>query len=119
MDKFAVFLSYKNTNPDDKESLEATMVKELYDALTQKGISVFYCKQSLEQLGVAQYKKAIDAALDESVVLVAVGTSAENLNSNWVRYEWDGFYSDILSGQKQGQVYSYIDNMVPSSLPRT
>lgn len=95
------------------------MADELYSALTQRGVSVFYSKQSLERLGISQYKEMIDVALDDAKVLIAVGTSAENLNSSWVRYEWDGFYSDILSGQKQGQVFSYIDKMDPSALPRT
>jgi len=36
---------------------------------------VFFSNVSLERLGVAAYKKAIDSALDSAKVLIAVGTS--------------------------------------------
>ena len=41
------------------------------------------------------------------------------MESSWVRYEWDGFFNDVLSGQKEGHLFSYIDDMSPSDLPRT
>jgi len=51
-------------------------------------------------------------------MLVAVGTSTENLNSEWVRYEWDGFYNDILSKKKPGgKVFAYISGLRPAELP--
>ena len=104
MSKFDVFISFKNTDEFGNSTPDALMAEELYHSLICKNITVFYSNYSLGILGAAQYKAAIDSALDEATVLVAVGTSAENLNSNWVRYEWDSFYGDILSGQKKGQV---------------
>jgi hypothetical protein len=52
---------------------------------------------------------------------VAVGTSIDNLTSEWVRYEWDSFYNDILSRRKpRGRVFSYISSNVDINfLPRT
>ena len=56
--------------------------------LASHGLRVFFSNQSLEKLGTAAYKKAIDNALiDACSVLVAVGTSANNLQSPWVQYE--------------------------------
>jgi len=119
MNRFDVFLSFKNSDEHGNKTPEVSMAEELYESLTNKGINVFFSNYSIGILGAAQYKAAIDSALDDASLLVAIGTSAENLNSNWVRYEWDGFYGDILSGQKEGQVISYIDNMSTMQLPRT
>ena len=119
MQKVQVFLSYKNTDANGKKTRDAALAEELYEELVKRGINTFYSSQSIKQLGEAHYKIAIDKALDEAAVLVAVGTSEENLNSNWVRYEWDSFYEDILSGRKEGQVLSYIDCMSIANLPRT
>ena len=73
----------------------------------------------LEAMGAAEYKGTIDDALDEAAVLVAVGTSPENLNSRWVRYEWDSFFNDVISGIKpEGKVFSLISSFEPAQLPR-
>ena len=51
--------------------------------------------------------------------MVAVGTSAENLDSEWVRYEWASFYNDIRSRKKPGgKVFTYISGVRPVELPR-
>ena len=119
MDKFKVFLSYKNSGDDGKKTQDAVMAEDLYAELSRRGVETFYSNRTIGQLGEAQYKMAIDDALDEAYVLVAVGTSVANLNSNWVKYEWDSFYGDILSGRKDGQVLSYIDKINVLDLPRT
>jgi hypothetical protein len=50
---------------------------------------------------------------------VAIGTSHPHLDSEWVRYEWDSFYNDILTGIKpNGSVFTYIDGMTTMELPR-
>ncbi len=91
----------------------------IHRILMTRGIRVFYSGFSLEKLGVSDYKKAIDRALDSARVLVVVGTSVDNLNSEWVRYEWDSFFNDILSGRKpEGRVFAYLDGVRPSDLPR-
>lgn len=57
--------------------------------------------------------------MDSASILIAVGTSTDNLNSSWVRYEWDSFFNDIISGIKpDGQVYSLISGFNTADLPR-
>lgn len=120
-DSFDVFLSYKNTDSSGNITKEAHMAAELYRALMKRGINTFYSGETLEIMGAAQYKKVIDEALDKTQILIAVGTSVENLNSQWVRYEWDSFSNDILSGLKNDKaaVFSYIDEINAHMLPRT
>ena len=117
---FQVFLSYKNTDKSGQTTKEAGMALQLYNALMSRGISTFYSGSSLEIMGAAQYKMVIDEALDKCKVLIVIGTSVDNINSQWVKYEWDSFANDILSGIKtEASIFSYIDNITPHMLPRT
>lgn len=117
--RWDVFISHKRT--DGKQSLvrDVELAREVYDRLTADGLRTFLSSLSLQELGVADYKHEIDRALDQSETLVAVGTSVEHLDSRWVRYEWDSFYNDILSGIKpHGRVFVYVDEVEPRLLPR-
>jgi TIR domain len=115
-----IFISFKNLDESGVPTRDAELAKEVYDFLTSKDLSVFISTVTLEELGVSDYKKAIDDALDTAAIVVAVGTSIENLNSKWVRYEWDSFYVDMLSGVKpRGRVFTYVEGMLPAQLPRT
>ena len=114
-----VFISCKNLDEHGVQTRDAQLAAEVYDFLTGKGLSVFLSTFTLEQLGVSAYKNAIDQALDSASVLVAIGTSTDHLNSEWVRYEWDSFYNDILSGIKpNGRIFTYIEGMAIRALPR-
>ena len=116
---YDVFISYKHLGEDGKPTRDSQLAADVFEFLSAREVRVFYSRVSLEKLGVSAYKRAIDAALDAASVLVAVGTSTENLDSQWVRYEWDSFYNDILSDVKpSGRVFSYIDTVKPSELPR-
>jgi len=117
---YDVFISFKNTNERGVPTQDAKLANEVYNFLRSKGLRVFISTVTLESLGVSNYKKAIDEALDAASIVVAVGTSTENLDSEWVRYEWDGFYNDILTGVKPGgKLFTYVAGMRPAQLPRT
>jgi TIR domain len=118
--EYDVFLSHKNLDASGQPSRDAALAQEVYDHLSGQGLRVFLSSISLEQMGIAAYKKAIDDALDSAQVLVAVGTSADHLESQWVRYEWESFFNDILSGRKpKGRVFSYVAGLSIDALPRT
>jgi hypothetical protein len=82
---YEVFISFKNLMPNGEPTRDSMLAREVYDYLSAKGLSVFISNVSLERLGISEYKKAIDDALDVAQVLVAVGTSRENLEWRWVR----------------------------------
>jgi len=114
-----VFISRKKSDQAGNENPEVKIARELHRQLDALGIDVFLDDVSLEETGTAHYKKTIDDALDSANVLVAVGSSPENLESRWVRYEWDGFFNDIISGIKpDGQVFSLTSRMSSNELPR-
>lgn len=117
--EYDVFISFKNLDEHGVATPDSTLAAKVHDFLVSRGLRVFFSNVTLEQLGVSAYKRAIDDALDGSRILVAVGTSPENLDWQWVRYEWDSFFSDILSGVKpEGRVFVYLDGPDIRSLPR-
>jgi len=117
--KYDVFISCKNLDEAGEPTRDLALAQIVFEILSAQGLQVFFSNISLESLGVAAYKRAIDDALDATTLLVVVGTSADNLNSRWVRYEWDGFYNDILSGVKpHGKVFAYVEGVGVTELPR-
>ena len=117
--RYQVFLCFKNTDDEANPTCDSVLAQKVYDYLVKKGLTVFFSARTLEELGIAAYKRAIDDALDSAQVLVTVGTSQKNLDSEWVRYEWDSYYSDILSGLKpKGKIFTYVDGIPLSKLPR-
>ena len=117
--KIQVFLSYKHHDKDGNVLNDYYMAEELYRKLIDMGISTFFSDFAIASLGQSDYKKLIDDRLDETKLLVVVSTSPEHCNSNWVRYEWDSFYNDILSERKNGELISYLDTNDIGAFPRT
>ena len=116
---YDVFISFKHSDASGNKTNDSAIAERLYDFLKNNGVSVFYSPRELEFLGQSQYSKAIDDALDASRFLVAVGCCKENLDSQWVRYEWDGFLGDIRSGVKpNAEVFVVYADMNVSELPR-
>jgi hypothetical protein len=114
-----IFISFKNLDDQGVPTRDSALAREVYDYLTERGLIVFLSSVSLERLGVAAYTRAIDSALDAARVLVAVGTSNANLDSQWVRYEWNSFFNDTLSGIKpDGRLFTYVEGLSPRDLPR-
>jgi uncharacterized membrane protein YeaQ/YmgE (transglycosylase-associated protein family) len=114
-----VFISCKNRDKRGVKTRDAEIADEVYDFLTGKGLSVFLSTPTLEQLGASDYTREIDSALESATVLLAIGTSADHLDSKWVRYEWDSFANDIRSGIKpNGKIFTYIERMPITALPR-
>ncbi|MCL2378515.1 MAG: toll/interleukin-1 receptor domain-containing protein [Defluviitaleaceae bacterium] len=118
-EKYDVFISFKHSDANGNKTKDSAIAERLYDFLKENGISVFFSPKELEFLGQSQYSKVIDDALDASRFLVAVGCSKENLDSQWVRYEWDSFVSDIRSGVKpDAEVFVVYAGMSVAELPR-
>ena len=115
--KNTVFISYKHSI-DGMPTEDSKMAKELYGELVRNGINTFFADKTLLEVGADGYKEQIDAELDVCLILVVVGTSVDNMMSGWVKYEWNGFQTDILNGCKKGKIFTYVDNINPHDLPR-
>ena|GEM_PF-2945835 len=116
---YDIFISFKNSDANGRTTKDSEIAQKLFDFLTEKGLRVFFSNEVLERLGKAQYTRVIDEALDSTKVLIAVGCSHDNLNSQWVRYEWESFINDIRSGIKSdAEVFVLYNGLRASELPR-
>lgn len=111
--KYNVFLS-KNTK-DYKEAVK------LLSFLERSGLKVFESQQSLPRVGIADYAKAIDDALEQSENLIVLFSpnelgTGEGDNSSWVYYEWTSFRNELLSKRKKGNLLSVLCNGVNISM---
>lgn len=115
-----VFISFKNSDSMGRTTEDAALARQLHEVLMSRGIQTFFSNSSLLELGQSVYKRAIDEALDTTRILVVVASCEEYLNSEWVRYEWESFHQDILSGTKKNcQIIPYLGNISRERTPRS
>lgn len=123
---FDVFISFKNTDQTGARTPDSQMAEDLYYALKDKGINAFYSNISISERGEHRFGKMIKEALEQSSIFVAVSTSIENLESEWVEYEIESFHGEMLNrnkDQSKTAMYSYITkgvsvNHLPMELRR-
>lgn len=112
MEKHTVFLSYKNSD-NGRVTEDANIADALYESLCKAGIKTFYSNVTLVEKGSSLYKEAIEEALDDSVVLIVIGTKIDYIKSKWVKYEWSSFHEDILADDKpNGIIVPYISEKI-------
>ncbi len=110
MKKYDVFISSK--------SEDYSLAEKICDFLTSNGLSVFIASRELQRIGIAQYAKAIDEILDNSVHMIVVASSLKNIQSKWVEYEWSLFSNDLKSGYRNGNLMTVLsDDVELKSLP--
>jgi hypothetical protein len=108
--RFEIFISFRD--PDLPIALG------LAENLERRGFNVFMSYLTLKRLGAADYKRAISEALDESAVLIVVGTRPEYLKSGWVSYEWQSFFAETHTDRKNfGRVFSFLGGVGVDELP--
>jgi len=88
---YDVFICYKETDEDGSRTEDSVLAQDMYDALTEKGLKVFFARITLEDKLGQQYEPYIYAALHSAKVMLAVGTSFEHYDAVWVKNEWSRF----------------------------
>ena len=118
---FEVFISFKNTDKNGERTQDSIMAEELYYALKEKGIRAFYINVSISERGEHRFGKMIREAIEQCSIFVAVGTSIENFESEWVEYERESFHDEMMNGNKartRSAMFSYITrNVSTNKLP--
>ncbi len=102
--QYDVFISCK--------SEDYSIALEIYDFLTEKGFRVFFSEKDIAYVGDADYKNTIDNAIDMSRNLVVVASKPQFLESPWVRYEWNLFANEKLSGRKSGNLMTIVSDRI-------
>ena len=96
---YDVFISYKNEDRD--------IAFNLFNFLQKNELSAFLADRSINE---ADYAKMINEGIENSKNLVVIASQLEYLTSGWVKYEWQTFNNEILSGRKDGQLLTIINN---------
>lgn len=115
MSGYDVFITFKNTDAEGEKTKDYYMADSLYKELDKNGVKVFFSPVSIRKNAVYNYSEYIDKAIEESDILIAVGTCAENLNAKWVSYEITSFRNEYLSGRKdeaRAGMISYVSEDV-------
>jgi hypothetical protein len=79
-----------------------------YEYLTSRGVRAFLGAVSLAEIGSADYREAIDSALDAAKHMVVVTSSPENVRSSWVTAEWGLFVNEKRSDRKTGNLVTVV-----------
>ena len=88
---YDVFICYKETDDLGGRTPDSVLAQDIYDALTAKGLKVFFSKITLEDKLGRQYEPYIFAALNSAKIMLCVGTKYEYFHAVWVKNEWSRF----------------------------
>lgn len=114
---YDVFICYKETdNMTGQRTTDSVFAQDIYDALTSKGLKVFFSRITLEDKLGMQYEPYIFAALNTAKVMLAVGTSYEHFHAVWVKNEWSRFLK-LSAKDKSKVLIPCFRDMDPYDLP--
>ena len=88
---YDVFICYKETDDKGQRTPDSVLAQDIYDALTAKGLKVFFSRITLEDKLGMQYEPYIFAALNSAKVMLSIGTKYEYFHAVWVKNEWSRF----------------------------
>lgn len=91
--------------------------REVFEYLSNNRITAFMADKKLRQLGMSDYGRVIDDALENSKHLILVTSSIQNVmpdTSSYVYYEWHTFSEEKKSGRKKGNIVIIVtdQNMI-------
>lgn len=108
--EYDVFISCKNE--------DYSIAEEVYSYLKDNGFHVFLSPKELHKMKESEFMDVISEALDSAYHIIVLGTTKENLRSQWVKFEWGTFLTEQLSGRKRGQVLTFLEgNISIADLP--
>ena len=106
---YDVFICYKETDENGDRTEDSVLAQEIYDALNDKGLKVFFARITLEDKLGQQYEPYIYAALSSAKVMLAVGTRFEYYDAVWVKNEWMRFLSMMKDDRRKTLIPCYKD----------
>ena len=106
---YDVFICYKETDEKGERTIDSVLSQNIYDALTDKGMKVFFARISLEDKLGQQYEPYIIAALNSAKVMLAVGTKYEYYHAVWVKNEWSRFLKLMAKDKTKVLIPCYKD----------
>lgn len=113
---YDVFICYKETDENGMRTHDSVLAQDIYDALTAKGLKVFFSRITLEDKLGRQYEPYIFAALNSARVMLSIGTKYEYFQAVWVKNEWSRFLRLAAKDRSKVLIPCFRD-MDPYDLP--
>ena len=92
------------------------LAQDIYDALTAKGMRVFFSRISLEDKLGQDYEPCIFAALNSAKVMLMVTADSDHCQSVWVKNEWKR-YLDFMKTDPSKTLIPVYKDISPYTLP--
>lgn len=108
---YDVFICYKEADNMGERTPDSVIGQDIYDALTEKGIRVFFERISLEDKVGTAYEPYIFAALQSAPIMITIGTKPEYMEAVWVKNEWSRFLAMMKKDSKKTiiPVYKFMN----------
>ncbi len=106
---YDVFICYKETDEKGERTIDSVLAQDVYDALTAKGMKVFFARITLEDKLGQMYEPYIFAALNSAKVMLSIGTKYEYFQAVWVKNEWSRFLKLMAKDKSKVLVPCYKD----------
>lgn len=113
---YDVFICYKESDENGDRTADSVMAQDIYDALTAKGMRVFFSRISLEDKLGQDYEPCIFAALNSAKVMLMVTADSDHCNSVWVKNEWKR-YLDFMKNDPTKTLIPVYKDISPYTLP--
>lgn len=114
---YDVFICYKETADEGGRTEDSVLAEDIYDALTGKGLKVFFARITLEDKLGQQYEPYIYAALSSAKVMLAIGTKYEYFDAVWVKNEWMRYLA-MMKSDKQKTLIPCYKNLDAYDMPK-
>ena len=113
---YDVFICYKESDDKGERTEDSVLAHDIYDALTAKGMRVFFSRISLEDKLGQDYEPCIFAALNSAKVMLMVTTDSDHCNAVWVKNEWKR-YLDFMKNDPGKTLIPVYKGISPYALP--
>ncbi len=99
---FDVFISHR--------SYDIELAKKVYAKLVDAGYRPFLSEIEIAELHSSDYATIISEVLSNVQNMIVVGSCCKNIDSGWVRFEWNAFANELHSGRKKGNLITVLSN---------
>ena len=108
-DPYDVFICYKESDDSGARTRDSVVAQDIYYALTNENLKVFFARITLESKLGSQYEPCIFAALNSAKVMLVVGSKKEYFEAVWVKNEWSRFLSMLKKDRSKILIPCYKD----------
>ncbi len=115
-DPYDVFICYKESDDNGNRTPDSVLAEDIYDALTAKGMRVFFSRISLEDRLGQDYEPCIFAALSSAKIMLMVATDSDYCNAVWVKNEWKR-YLNFMKQDPSKTLIPVFRDISPYALP--